>query len=131
MNTNFKLLVADIDENNNKIYDVDIEIKRNQKNLYLKQRKNRNYTDFSLRLFELKNSKTVLRNKIDALKQIFSHIEEARQQIKLKIKHLKNKTKNIPEEKPFEFTDFVKKQKEGDEIDLGLFLGLAEEKKIV
>ena len=32
---------------------------------------------------------------------------------------------------PFDFTDIVKKQKEDDEIDLGLFLELVEENKIL
>ena len=32
---------------------------------------------------------------------------------------------------PFDFTDIVKKQKEDDEIDFGLFLDLAEENKII
>ena len=38
---------------------------------------------------------------------------------------------NIPKDNPFDFTDIVKKQKEDDEIDLGLFLELAEENKII
>ena len=38
---------------------------------------------------------------------------------------------NIPKDNPFGFTDIVKKQKEDDEIDLGLFLELAEENKII
>ena len=36
--------------------------------------------------------------------------------------------KNNPEDNPFDFTDFVEKQKEDDEIDLGLFLELAGKK---
>ena len=35
------------------------------------------------------------------------------------------------EENPFDFTDYLKKQKEDNEIDLGLFLELAEENKII
>ena len=35
------------------------------------------------------------------------------------------------EENPFDFTEYVEKQKEQIEIDLGLFLELAEEKKVV
>ena len=37
--------------------------------------------------------------------------------------------KEIPSENPFDFTDYVEKQKEENEIDLGLFLELAEENK--
>ena len=81
-----------------------------------------------MRLIELKNSKADLRNKIDALNQIISHIEDVKEQVKLKIKQLKNKIKNLPKENPFDFTDIVR---ENDEIDLGLFLELAEENKII
>ena len=81
-----------------------------------------------MRLIELKNSKTDLRNKIDGLNQTISHIEDVKEQVKLKVKQLKNKIKNLPKENPFDFTDIVK---EDDEIDLGLFLELAEEKKII
>ena len=44
---------------------------------------------------------------------------------------MKKQIKNIPEDNPFDFTDIVKKQKEDVEIDLGLFLELAEENKII
>ena len=49
--------------------------------------------------------------------------------VKLKIKQLKYKIKNLPKENPFDFTDIVKE--DDDEIDLGLFLELAEEIKII
>ena len=39
--------------------------------------------------------------------------------------------KEIPKENPFGFTDYVEKQKEENEIDLGLFLELAEENKFI
>ena len=39
--------------------------------------------------------------------------------------------KEIPKENPIDFTDYVKKQKEENEINLGLFLELAEENKII
>ena len=54
-----------------------------------------------------------------------------KEEVKLKIKQLKNKIKNLPIETPFDFTDIVKKQKEENEIDLGLFLEPAEENKII
>ena len=44
---------------------------------------------------------------------------------------MKKQIKNIPKDNPFDFTDIVKKQKEDDEIDLGLFLELAEENKTI
>ena len=43
----------------------------------------------------------------------------------------KKLTNEIPKENPFDFTDYVEKQKEENEIDLGLFLELAEENKII
>ena len=84
-----------------------------------------------MRIIELKNSKTDLRNKIDALNQIISHIEEVKDGVKLKIKELKNKIKKLSKENPFDFTDIVIKQNEENEIDLGLFFELAEENKII
>ena len=84
-----------------------------------------------MRLIEIKNSKIDLKNKIDALDQIISHVEDMKEEVKLKIKQLKNKVKYLPKENPFDFTDIVEKQKEENEIDLGLFLELAEENKII
>ena len=81
-----------------------------------------------MRLIELKKSKIELKNKTDALNQIISHVEDVKEEIKLKIKQLKNKIKNLLKENPFDFTDIAK---EDDEIDLGLFLELAEEYKII
>ena len=81
-----------------------------------------------MRLIEIKNSKIDLKNEIDALNQIISHVEDVKEEVKLEIKQLKNKIKNLPKENPFDFTDIVK---EDDEIDLGLFLELAEENKIL
>ena len=131
MNKKIKMLETDIDVNNKKIDDADMEIKRIKKAISKRKQKNRNYIDLSLRVTELKNSKTDLRNKIDALNQIISHIEEVKEEVKLKIKQLKNKIKKLPKENPFDLTDNVKKQKEDNEIDLGLFFELAEENKII
>ena len=83
-----------------------------------------------MRFIEIKNSKLDLK-KINALNQIISHVEDVKEEVKLKIRQLKNKIKNIPKENPFDFTDSVEKQKEENEIDLGLFLELAEENKII
>ena len=130
MNKKIKLLKSDIDGNNTKIYDVDKEIKRIKKLIHKRKQKNGIYNDLSLRLIEIKNSKIDLKNKIDVLSQIISHVEDVKEEVKLKIKQLKNKIKNLPKENLFDFTDIVEKQKE-NEIDLGLFLELAEENKII
>ena len=37
----------------------------------------------------------------------------------------------MTEENPFDFTEYIEKQNEENEIDLGLFLELAEENKII
>ena len=75
--------------------------------------------------------KIELQDKVEALKKIILHIEEVKDQVKQKIEQLKKKIKNIPKKNPFDLTDNVKNQNEGDEIDLGLFLDLAEENKII
>ena len=128
INKKTKLLKADIDVNNKKIFDVNKEIERVKKLIPKRKQKNRNYTDLSLRLIELKNSKMDLKNKTDALNQIISHVEDVKEEVKLKTKQLKKKIKNLLKENPFDFTDIVK---EDDEIDLSLFLELAEENKII
>ena len=131
VNKKIIMLKSDIDVNNKKVYDIDKEIKRVKKLLHKRKQKNRNYIDLSLRLIELKNSKTDLKNKVDVLNQIISHVEDVKEEVKLKIKQLKNKIKKLPKENPFDFTDIVEKQKQENEIDLGLFLELAEENKII
>ena len=104
---------------------------KESKNLYIKESKKIEIITIFLRLIEIKNSKLDLKNEIDVLNQIISHIEDVKEEVKLKIKQLKNKIKNIPKENPFDFTDIVELQKEDNEIDLGLFLELAEENKII
>ena len=47
------------------------------------------------------------------------------------MEHDSSINKQLREENPFNFTDYLKKQKEDNEIDLGLFLELAEENKII
>ena len=84
-----------------------------------------------MRVNKLNISKTDLKNKIEALKQIISHIEDVKDVVKLKIKQLKKKIKKIPIKNPFHVTDYVEKQKEENERDLGLFLEIAEENKII
>ena len=70
MNKKIKMLKSDIDGNNKKIYDIDKEIKRVKKLIYKRKQKSKNYTDLSLRIIQIKNSKLNLRNEIDALNQI-------------------------------------------------------------
>ena len=111
MNKKIKTLQSDIDVNNKKIYDVDMEIKRIKKIILKRKKKNRNYIDLSLRLIEIKNSKLDLKNEIDVLNQIISRVEDMKEEVKLKIKQLKNKIKKLPKENPFDFTDNVEKQR--------------------
>ena len=47
------------------------------------------------------------------------------------MEHKSSFNKQVRKENPFDFTDYVEKQKEENEIDLGLFLELAEENKII
>ena len=47
------------------------------------------------------------------------------------MEHKSSFNKQRRKENPFDFTDYVEKQKEENEIDLGLFLELAEENKII
>ena len=47
------------------------------------------------------------------------------------MEHDSSINEQLREENPFDFTDYLKKQKEVDEIDVGLFLELAEENKII
>ena len=72
-----------------------------------------------------------LKNKIETLNQIISHVEEVKDEVKLKIKRLKKKIEKLPSENPFDFTEIVENQKEQNETDLGLFLELVEENKII
>ena len=131
MNKKIKMFKDNIDGNNKKIDNIKKEINIIKKAIGKRKQKNRNYIDLSLRLLEIKNSKTDLRNEIDALNQIISHVENVKEEVNLKIKQLKNKIKNLPEENPFDFTEYIKKQEEENDIDIGLFLELAEENKII
>ena len=102
------------------------------KKLYVKEdKKNKQFQDLYLKINKLKFSKIDIKNQLEALDQITLHMEKLKDGIKLKIKQLKNKIKNLPKENPFDFTEYVNKQKEENEIDLGLFLELAEENKVI
>ena len=95
MNKEIKSLQENIDINFEEIYNADMEIKRIKKVILKRKKKNRTYTDLSLRVNNLNISKTDLKNKIQALKQIISHIEDAKRGVNLKIKELKKKIKNF------------------------------------
>ena len=131
MNKKIKMLKSDIDGNNKKIYDVDKEINRIKKVIRKRRQKNKQFQDLHLKINKLKFSKIDIKNEIEALDQIILHMEKLKDEIKLKTKRLKNKIKNLPKENPFDLTDIVEKRKEENEIDLGLFLGLAVENKII
>ena len=47
------------------------------------------------------------------------------------MEHKSSFNKQLREKNPFDFTDYVEKQKQENEIDLGLFLELVEENKII
>ena len=82
------MLEVDTEKNNEKIYDVDEEINTIQTAIRRKRHKNEDYRELFPRLVEFKISKFDLKNKIKALKQINSHIEEVKDEVKLKIKQL-------------------------------------------
>ena len=70
-------------------------------------------------------------NNIDALKQIISHIEEAKDLLNFMKNEMKRRFEKFPSENLFRFTDYVEIQNvEKNDIDVGLFLDLAEENKI-
>ena len=122
---------SDIDKKTEKIDEITREINRIEKAMRRGRHKYQHHRELSLRLNELKNLKTENKNKTHALKQIISHIEEVEEQVKLKVKELKKKIENIPKENPFDFTEYVEKQKAENDIDIGFFLELAEENRMI
>ena len=124
-----RMLKTDLVKNDEKIDEISQEINRYEKTIRRRKQKDRNYWELSLRLNEWNISKTDTKRKLDALKQKLSLIEEVKEQVELKIRELKKKIKNIPTENRFDFTEYVEKQKEDNEIDLGWFFELAEENK--
>ena len=107
------------------------KLKEIKKTICRRRHKDPNYRELFSRLNELKFSMTDVGNKIDELKQIVLHVEVVKEQVNFKNKEIKNKIKKIPKENPFDFTEFLEKQNEDFEIDLSLFLNLAEELKII
>ena len=131
INRKIRMFQDDIDKNNGIIDEISREINRIKKAIRSRRKKNQEYRERFLRLNELKNLEAEIRHKIKALKQIHSHIEYLKDQVIIKMKRIKKKSKNLSIEKPFDFTEQVGKQKEENEIDLNLFFELAEENKII
>ena len=86
MNKCTRMLEADLDKNNEKIYEITREINRIQTVILKRRWKNREHRELSLILSGLKNLKTYIRNKIDTLKQIILHIKDKKDLVKLNIK---------------------------------------------
>ena len=131
INKKIKMFKEKIDENNKKIDDINKEINRIKKVIRKRKKKNKQFQDLYLKINKLKFSKKDIKSEIEALDQIILHMEKLKDEVKLKIKQLKNRLKNLPKENPFDFTEYINKQKEENEIDLGLFVELAEENKII
>ena len=106
-----KIFKDNIDENNKKIDNINKEINRIKKVIRKRKQKNHQFQDLSLKINKLKFSKIDIKNEIEALEQIISHIDDAKDGVKLKIKELKKKIKNIPQENPFDFTEYIKSKK--------------------
>ena len=88
MNEKNTMVKADIDKNIEEIEETPREINKIKKAIYKRRQKNQEHRELSSRLNELTISKTVIRNKIDALEQIILHVEEVKEQVKLKINDL-------------------------------------------
>ena len=91
MNKKTRMLKTDIDKNDEKIDEISQEVRRNKKAIRRRKQKDRRKREFSLRFIVLEISKTEIRNKIDASKQIILHAKEVKEQLKLKIEKLKKK----------------------------------------
>ena len=99
------MVKVDTDKNNEKLDDIPREISRINKAIRMRRRKSRQHREISLSINELNNSKTETEKKIDAIKQINSHIEEVKNLVKIKTKEIKKKKTNLPNENPFQFKD--------------------------
>ena len=84
-----------------------------------------------LKFNELSNSETELKNKIEALKQIISHIEEVKDEVKFKNKQSEKKNEKTFLVKTSFFTEYDEERKEENEIDFDLFFEVAEENRIL
>ena len=70
-------------------------------------KKNRNYSDLSLRLNGLKDLKNITVSNVERLKLTVLEMEELNKTIKVKIKDLRKISRNLPKENPFDFTEYV------------------------
>ena len=121
LNKKIRNLKGGIVKNIEKFDDLPGEINEIKKTIRRRRQKDREHRENALRVDELKNLKTEIRNTIDPLKQRISHIEGANDQVKHEIEQLKRKIKNLPSQCPFDFTEYFEMQKEENEVDLGLF----------
>ena len=63
--------------------------------------------------------------------QIVLEMQELNKTTKLKKEESREIIKNLSKENAFDFTGYVEMQKEENEMDLGIFLELAKESKII
>ena len=78
MNKEIRKIQADKDKNIEKLDGISREISRIKKAVRKRRHKDRRHRAFSLKVNEVINIKTGIRNSVDALKQINSHIKEAK-----------------------------------------------------
>ena len=77
------MLEIDIDENNKEKDELSQDINRFKKAIRRMKQKDRKYRELSSRLNVLKKSKTDIRNKVDALKEIVSHTKRKKMKLNL------------------------------------------------
>ena len=68
---------------------------------------------------------------MEKIEQTILEVEELSKTIKFKLKKIRKKNKNLHKEKSFVFTVYLERWREENEIDIDLFLELAQEYKIV
>ena len=127
LNKKTRTLKTDIEENTDKKMTYLEKSIVSKKAIHKRSHKDRKHRELSLRVNALMSSNTGIKNTINGLKQIISHIKVVKDQVKFKFKRLK-KIRKIPIENPFDFTEHVEKQKGGNEIELGLVFELAGRK---
>ena len=126
-----KKLQSDKDKNNEKLDNIPRKINRIKEAIRMKRRKGREHLERSFRINKLKNSKTEIKIKIDAINQIILHIREVKDQFEAEIKRIE-KTENLPMENPFDFTGSLKKREKENERDSSqFFFEVVDENKII
>ena len=131
MNKKIRIIKADISQNIEKTGDITRQISRIKKTIRRRRQIYQENLYIYLQVKELKNLKTEVKSNIDAIGQIISHVEESKDLLTLKIKEIIWKIKNLPSENTFDFTDCLEMHEKENETDLGLFLKLVEENKII